>query len=327
MGRMHLGAWSKCEDAKVVAICDANPDILKESDTIVGNIEGLPEKFDFSRIHFYSDYEQMLKSEQLDAVSITLPTYLHAEFSVKALQAGINVLCEKPMALTLKQCDTMIAAAQGSDKELMIAHCIRFWPEYAWIKQIIESGQYGRVQAATFQRLGTAPVWSSDNWLLDNTRSGGMVLDLHIHDTDYVHYVFGIPKAVCSHGTVIENGIRHILTQYDYGNGLMVTAEGSWLMAPSFGFEMSFNIVLENATIVYDCSRQPMFRVCPVDGEAFTPDVETRDGYILEIAHFIDRIHGTATDEILTLAQSKDSVRIIKAEQQSVLENRKIEIE
>jgi predicted dehydrogenase len=269
----------------------------------------------------------MLQSERLDAVSITLPTHLHKDFSIKALQAGMRVLCEKPMALTLSDCDEMIAVSKVAERTLMIGHCIRFWPEYAKTKEIIDSGQYGRVLSATFRRFSQPPVWSSDNWMMDDARSGGMVLDLHIHDTDYIHYVFGIPKAVRSSGLTDTTGIRHIQTRYDYGDDSVITAEGSWLMSKSFGFEMSFTIALEKATIVYDCTRDPAFKICPAEGDAFTPKIEAGDGYLLEIEHFAEKIQGRQLAEVISPDQSRKSIQIIQAEQQSVLENRTVELE
>ena len=98
------------------------------------------------------------------------------------------------MALTVTDCDRMIQAARKSGKILQIGHCVRFWPEYAKAKEIVDSGKYGRVVAAMFQRLGAAPGWSVDNWFINEKRSGGVALDLHIHDTDYVQYLFGMPK-------------------------------------------------------------------------------------------------------------------------------------
>ena len=107
------------------------------------------------------------------------------------------------------------------------------------------------------------PTWSPDNWFADEKRSGGQPLDLHIHDTDYVHHVFGIPAAVSSTADVPQT---YISTQYHYPGGPAVVAESTWRMAPAFGFEMSFVVVLERATILYDCTRTPAFRVCPADG-------------------------------------------------------------
>jgi predicted dehydrogenase len=217
------------------------------------------------------------------------------------------------------ECDAMIAAASKSGKVLQIGHCVRFWPEYAKAKELIDGGQYGKVVAATLQRLGSPPGWSIDNWFIDEKRSGGVALDLHIHDTDYVQYLLGMPRAVCSHAAKGAAGqMIHIVTQYEYGPGQVVTAEGGWGMAGGFGFEMSFNLVLEKATIVYDLTRDPMFRVCPAEGEPFTPDVAPDDGYVREIDHFARAAAGEKVPEVITLEQSRDSVRLVMAEKESV---------
>jgi predicted dehydrogenase len=212
----------------------------------------------------------------------------------------------------------MIEAATSSNRVLQIGHCLRFWPEYMKAKEIVAAGEYGRAVAATFQRLGSAPSWAWDGWIADEQRSGGMVLDVHIHDTDFVQHVFGIPNAVRSFGANTAQGqLMHIVTEYLYEDGKVVTAEGSWAMMPSFGFEMSFNIMLENATLVYDCTRQPTFRICPAQGEAFAPELPEGDGYLLEIDHFAKVVRGKQTEQVITLEQSRDSVKIIGAEKES----------
>ena len=154
---------------------------------------------------------------------------------------------------------------------------------------------------------------------MDAAKSGSAALDLHIHDSDYVQYVFGMPKAVFSRaagGPAKE--FDHIVTQYIYDDGSAVTAEGGWVMTPGFGFEMSFNVMLEQATIVYDCTRDPAFKVCPLDGEAFTPKIASGDGYSNEIAHFVKAVSGQSVPEIITPAQSIDSLKLILAEKKSV---------
>jgi len=318
MGRTHYQCWKKVEGAEVAAICDVNPNIEEDTKKAVGNIGDTSAQVDFGNLNLYTDFDEMLAREKLDAVSITLPTYLHPDTSIKALAAGVNVMCEKPMALTAKACKGMIAEAKRSRKILQIGHCVRFWPEYAKAKKIIDSGRYGKVIAATFQRLGSAPTWSIDNWFLDEQRSGGVALDLHIHDTDYVQYLFGMPKAVCSVGAKNPaGGMLHISTQYLYDNDTAITAEGGWAMMPSFGFEMSFNIAMEKATLVYDLTRQPAFKVCPAKGDVFTPEVEEGDGWFLQIAHFARAVSGEKVKEITTLTQSMNSVKIVEAEKQS----------
>jgi predicted dehydrogenase len=243
------------------------------------------------------------------------------------MAAGAHVLCEKPMSLNVKDCDRMIRAANHSGKVLQIGHCVRFWPEYAETKRIVDSGRYGRVVAATFQRLGSLPRWSIDNWSMDEKRSGSVALDLHIHDTDFVQYLFGMPRAVCSFAARAGTGeMLHIVTQYLYDDGKAVTAEGGWAMMPKFGFEMSFNIMLEKATIVYDLTRQLTFKVYPAEGEPFTPQVEKGDGYSRQTEHFARIIRGQKVEPVTTLQQSRDSVKIVEVEKKSAKTKRKVAI-
>jgi predicted dehydrogenase len=319
MGRMHFANWQQMDDCQVVAICDTNPDVKKSAAEAVGNIEGAAQAIDFDTLKIYSDFDTMLSEAGLDAVSIALPTHLHAAFSTKALAAGVHVLCEKPMALTLDECDRMMEAAQESGKILQIGHCVRFWPEYAKAREIVQSGKYGPVRAAMLQRLSAPPTWSVDGWLADEKLSGSVALDLHIHDTDYALYLLGTPSAVQSSAVRAPKtkSMLYIVTNYLYGDSAVVTAEGSWAMTPSFGFEMSFNILLESATLVYDCTRDPAFRICPAEGEPILPEVASHDGYWLEIEHFMRRVKGEDVATVTTLEQSRESVRIVQAEIES----------
>lgn len=319
MGRMHYNCYKALEEVEIVsAVCEVDQSKPTNSSEAIGNI-GAEESLDLTGIKLFYDFDKMLAEVDLDAISIALPTYMHCDKTIKALQAGVHVLCEKPMALTIAECEKMIDAAEKSGKVLQIGHCIRFWPEYANAKQIIDSGKYGKVLTATFQRLSLTPTWGWDGWILDGKRSGGASFDLHIHDTDFVQYLFGMPKAVRSFGVKgPSSDYDHIITNYIYEDDKMVTAEGSWMMAASFGFEMSFNIVMEKATITFDCTRQPAFKVCPVDSEAFTPQVEPGDGYSREIAHFVKAAQGQKVSEILTPHQSLDSVKLVNAEKQSI---------
>jgi predicted dehydrogenase len=326
MGRMHFRCWSHRRDSQIVAICDMNPAVRSRLHDHIGNIEGAAEDVDLGSIRFFADLDEMLRSVELDVISLTLPTYLHADCAIKILLRGIHVLCEKPMALSVGDCDRMIEAAGRSGRRLQIGHCVRFWPQYAKAKEFVADGRYGSVMAATFQRLASPPTWGQDNWFLDETRSGGVALDLHIHDTDFVQYLFGVPRAVSSQGFKKNGRLLHIVTQYLYDDGKIATAEGGWAMMPSFGFEMSFNLALEKATVVYDLTRDPAFRVCMADGQVCQPETNEGDGYSLQIAHFADAISGRPVEDIITLEQSRESVRIVQAEKESISKSRPIEI-
>ena len=318
MGKMHFRCWQAIAEAQLVAVCDIEPARLANPAGTAGNIAGAEQPLDFSGLQLFSAAREMFANVALDAVSITLPTYLHAEYTRMALQAGVNVLCEKPMALSPAECQQMVTDAKESGKLLQIGHCIRFWPEYACAKQLIDSGQYGKPLAATFQRLSATPGWAWQNWLMDEAKSGGALFDMHIHDADFVQYVFGLPQSVFCQGAKGPSGTYdHVVSSYIYPDGKVVTAEGGWVMAPGFGFQMSFHIVLEEATIVFDSTRSPAFKVCPAKGEFFTPVVEAGDGYSREIRHFADALLGRPVQAVLTPQQSAASLQLVMAEKQS----------
>lgn len=327
MGKTHFKCYRNLKDVSVVAICDADKSRFEDTTGTAGNIPGAEQPLDLTGIELYTDFDKMLTDEKLDAVSITLPTFLHADFTIKALKAGVNVLCEKPMAMDLAQCNDMIAAAQKSRKVLQIGHCIRFWPEYAKTKQLIDSGQYGKVLAASLRRISAIPTWSWNNWLVNQSRSGGAIVDLHIHDTDYVQYLFGLPKSVRSQAVIgPSGGFDYVATQYMYEDQKVVIAEGGFVMTPSFTFEMSFNIVLEKATIVFDCTRNPTFKLCHLQGDPFTPQVEPGDGWSLEIAHFIKVVTKQKVPDIITPEQSLNAIKLVLAEKKSAETGKEVPI-
>ncbi|HKJ69605.1 MAG TPA: Gfo/Idh/MocA family oxidoreductase [bacterium] len=325
MGRMHYRVWDQVEDVRVTTICDANPNIKQEIDKPVGNIPGAAIEIDFDEVALFHDFEKMLAEAEMDALSLTLPTFMHSGTTRQALRAGYHVLCEKPMALNLEECDAMIQAARETGKILQIGQCIRFWPEFTNAKEIIESGEYGSILAASFRRLGAPPAWGEDNWFENVELSGGLALDLHIHDTDYIHHLFGMPEAVCSGGTLgPQKELLHMGTQYFYPEDIMVSAEGSWIMSDTFGFEMSYHMMLEGATLVFSSAGDPTLRVLPDSGDPFTPDLPDGDGYFWEIDHFAKRVMGEAVPEVTTPEQSRDSVKIILAEKESVKKQEKV---
>lgn len=325
MGRMHYRCWTSTPGAQVTAICEANPSVLdaaKKAPT--GNVTGAADHIDLDSLKVFSSLDDLIASGTVDAVSITLPTFLHPDTTVKALGAGLHVLCEKPMALSVAECDRMIAAAKQANRVLQIGHCIRFWPEYTVARDIVRSGKYGKLVAASFRRYSTQPAWSPDNWFADEQRSGGQALDLHIHDADYIHYLLGLPEFVSS---IADPAQGYISSQYHYGDGKAVVAESCWRMAASFGFEMSFVMVLESATITFDCTRDPAFRVCPAEGESFTPELPSGDGYSREVEHFLQAITGPAVEPVVTPWESRETIRLVLGEKESARERCRVTID
>ncbi|MDF7822379.1 Gfo/Idh/MocA family oxidoreductase [Pontiellaceae bacterium B12227] len=308
MGGVHFKGWQANASAEVVAICDANP---IEGKAKQGNIDTGRDELDLNGVSIYTDIAHMLATENLDAVSITLPTHLHKRISIQCLEAGVHVLCEKPMALSVPDCDAMIAAADAAGKQLMIGHCIRFWPEYQWAEQIISSGAYGSVVAAAFSRLTYAPAWDADSWLSDQNKSGGIALDLHIHDLDFIQFVFGVPGSIRSSCATLESKITgHIQTELEFGADQTISATASWAMPESFGFQMSFRIILEKAVLLLDSQAATPLRLIPHVGDPLIPVLPDGDGYQNEINYFSQLITGSEIPRIITPEEARESVRM-----------------
>jgi len=139
--------------------------------------------FDASEVHTYTNPAGLLADEAVDLVSICTHTDTHVDLAIAALRAGKHVLVEKPVALRAADARRLVDVAAGANTLCMPAMCVRFWPEWAWLKQRIDDQAYGPVRSAVFQRLGGTPPWAQE-FYGDVARSGGALVDLHVHDAD-----------------------------------------------------------------------------------------------------------------------------------------------
>lgn len=323
MGRTHFGAWKKVPGAKVAAICDVN---LKQLTTKVkGNGKDADMTTDFTGIAIHDDFDALLAGGGIDVIDLTLPTPLHPTLVAKALSAGCHVLCEKPMALNAKACDSMIAAAAGAKGKLMIAQCLRFAPATKYIHDLVVSKRYGEVVAASFDRMSMAPGWGGNkkSWFLDEKASGGMILDMHIHDADFINWTLGRPKSVNVRRHVRADGVTdRTIVIYDYGNRV-VTSATSWAAAPSFVFEARFHLELEKATVIMDSKRPEPLQVYPFKGKQFCPKLDySLSAYDAEVKAFADWVSGRMASLPLTLEDARDAVALVDAERKSMLKGR-----
>ena len=187
---------------------------------------------------------------RVDAISNTLPTYLHKDFTIAALRAGKHVLLEKPMGLSVAECDEMIEVAKQADRILMIGHTLRFWPEYTVLTDLVKSGQLGKPLAATARRLAGPPRWS--DWFYHPELTGGEVLDLQIHDVDIFNWLFGAPKTVYARGQRAQDsgGWDLAMTLIDYG-GPKAFAEGSAMQPPEYPFTATLSVLCERGSVEF----------------------------------------------------------------------------
>lgn len=325
MGNAHLQNYIRLEEEgfpiKLVAICDV--DDAKQGGALVeGNLPTGVSPVDFSRYTFYQDMAEMIAKEELDYVDLCLPTYLHSPKAVEAMSLGVHVFCEKPMAISSEAGQEMIDAAEHYEKQLMIGQTLRFFPSYLYLKEAIDSNRYGNVVAASFFRGGTTPIWSWENWLLQKEKSGGCLLDQHIHDVDTVNWLFGAPDAVSTSGKVINegNGYDIVSSNYHYADGKVVNAEDDWTInSDDFGFEMRFRVNFEKGTIILENGKLMDY---PHGDKSFEPDISKESGYYLEIKHFAESIlNDTRADLRVPSDSAKQTIYIAEKEQASANAN------
>ena len=328
MAAMHIRAYRKIDGVTVAAICDLDPERLKGDFTeISGNIDAdEPVKLDMSVVKEYQDFNDLLADESIDAIDICTPTRTHLRMTKPALASGKHVICEKPLARNVADAKELVEAAEQAKGHFMVGMCLRFWPQWAWLKEAVDSGRYGKVQAAHFQRIAEPPAWGQAIYF-DGETSGGALFDLHVHDTDFVQHVFGRPKSVYSTGfTKVSGAIDHVLTQYEVECGATVSAEGSWAMTPGWGFNMSYRVIFERATADYDVAREDEpLRLFEEGKEKQVIECEGTDGYAGELAHFIDSIRSDQTPSV-SAADGLSTVEICAAEEQSALTGQAVKL-
>jgi len=326
MGTMHLGAYRKIADAQLVAICDKDPKRASGdfSDAWSNLGDTGIKKLDMTGLCGTTELTELLQRSDVDVVDICLPTPFHADAAIAALRAGKHVLCEKPLARTSADAQRIAEAAQSAPGFFMPAMCMRFWPQWAWLKKAVDERRYGKVLGASFYRMASMPP----GWFSNGQWSGGALLDLHIHDTDFVHYLFGVPRAVFSRGYTKTSGcIDHVATQYIYDtpeSPSLITAMGGWCMADGFGFRMRYLVNFEQATVTHDITAAQPFTVAQ-DGKVQEIQLEG-DGYSAELAYFVDCVKSGRRPTTVTAQDAVTSIRITEAEQGSIDSGRVVEV-
>ena len=231
MGWFHASRYFQIPGAELVAIADIRPERLEAKNAVQINIENKASPPDLSAMQRFTEGSRLIAEADVDIVDICLPTYLHAEYTIRALEAGRHVLCEKPMALNVPDANAMIQASRQANRKLMIAQCIRFWPEYQFLKQTMQAGTLGRLLSLQMVRLGGRPAgWGYQNWFLNPAKSGGALYDLHIHDVDFVNYLLGAPDEmlVTARRASPESVCEVVQSIYRYANGPQVSIYGGW---------------------------------------------------------------------------------------------------
>lgn len=203
-------------------------------------------------VKVYSDLDAMLPD--VDVVDVCSPTHLHHEMVLKAAAAGKHVICEKPLARTTQQAREMVSACRKAGVQLLVAHVVRFFPEYALARSAVAEGQIGKPGVIRLHRGSYRPKKPTGNWFLDEEKSGGILMDLMIHDYDYARWVAGEVESVSAR-RVTE---FHPSAPVDYGlvilnhkSGALSHVAGAWAYPPPT-FRTHLEIAGDRGLIEFD---------------------------------------------------------------------------
>ena len=336
MGWIHWLAYQKVAGARVAAISTRN-ERRRAGDWrgIQGNFGPPGEQVDLSDVATYAQLDELLADPHVDLVDITLPTSLHADVAIRALEAGKHVLCEKPMALRLGDCERMVAAAKKANRLLMVAHVLPFFPEYDWALKTIRDGQYGRARGGAFHRVIANPSWLENFWSPDHI--GGPMLDLHVHDAHFIRLVFGLPEKVVTTGR-LRNGLP------EFWHSQFRFAESDWVVEATSGtidqqgrpFMHGFEIHLERATLLFDFAvigGEGRYLCEPIlldsNGGIERPSLPGGDpigAFADELREVVHSIRDGKTSEVLGAILAQDAMRMCETQSASLEHGRPVKL-
>ena len=271
---------------------------------------------DLSGVKVYASLDEALADDSIDLIDICLPTAMHRSTVIKSLEAGKHVLVEKPISITLEDADAMLEAEERSGRRLFVGQVLRFFPQFSYLKKLIDSGEFGALTALHLKRVISQPNWREDDSAEAN---GGIVIDLHVHDADFVQYLFGMPKAVFASGVTNDRGdVSYLASQYLYGpGGPTVSSHCGALAAQSIPFEHGYDAYFERANISYS-SVDDTIRLYTDDGRTDNPPIDITDGFVQELQYVVDALLGEESGELLSGRSARESLRLCHLATESV---------
>ena len=262
MARTHIEALATSPSVQIQAICAPRSEA---SNALAAAVSA----------RLVEDYDRVLSDDSIAAIDLCVPTEIHRQYGVAALQAGKHVLIEKPLALTLEDAQAIAAVAAKSDKVAMTALVLRFWPAYRTALDLVRRGAIGVPQLINAQRLSPPPSWNT--WMRDHSRSGGPVVDLMIHDLDFVTEVLGAADTVSG---VAASGLNHACVMSEHlrpaalaeaESPAVSIVEGSWMLAPSQPLQSRFMIIGTEGNLAHSFTAG----TSPVPGTSSVPGTES----------------------------------------------------
>ena len=297
IGAVHLGAYANMPEVDVVGVADALPEIAATGAAVVG-------------ARAYSSYEELVAAEDVDVVDVCLPTAYHRELALEASRAGKHVILEKPIARSLEDAEAILDAFDGNSQRLFVGHVVRFFPEYVRIKEMIDAGELGTVGVARASRRSPFLTGWND-WYADWRLSGGVLLDLVIHDFDFLRWALGEVERVYARGVLGReyNRLDYALVTLRFEGGAIAHVEGQWGYPGPFNY--SIEVAGSRAMVTVDSTESAPVRLLGgTTGPGESPDVIVgKSPFQTELEHFI-RCAATGEEPVVNGWDAYEALRI-----------------
>ncbi|MBN2219403.1 MAG: Gfo/Idh/MocA family oxidoreductase [Kosmotogaceae bacterium] len=249
-----------------------------------------------------ASFDEVLENDGIDILDICTPTFTHRELAIRALEFGKHVFCEKPIALKLEDARAMEEAAEESGKKFMVGHVVRFFPQYVRVGELVATGEVGDIVMVRLYRGGSFPSHGIDNWFADKGKSGGVFVDLSIHDFDFLRKLLGPVKTVEARSAALsserkKDSFDHGMAILRFESGALAHIEGSWAEPPGMpvNFGTFYEFVGTKGMITNSYERETTLRLqTSIDGKPKYSQENPIyfDPYIEELKSFIRSIEG-----------------------------------
>lgn len=268
----------------------------------------------------YRDVERLCADAAIDYLDVCTPTHTHLELVRTAAEAGTDVFLEKPIAGSLEEANEIAAVAAEADLTLMVGHVVRFLPDYARAADL-DIGEPGVARA---RRLSPFPDWGSNDWFADREKSGGIFVDLAIHDLDYLRWCWGEVERVFAR-RYRDTHAEHGFTTIRFENGAVGYVEASWAQPSSRPFTKELELAGDDGLVELSSEDETPYRKWTED-ETVVESPHAKSGYRRQLEHFVDCLR-TGSEPDVTATDAIESLRLALAAEQSADRNEPVAIE
>lgn len=313
LGKRHLTIWSQLEGVEIVGVIGRNPEKLQ----VVGEQYG---------VQTFTSVEDLLATQEVDAFDICAPTDSHLMFVNQIAEASKHIICAKPLGVTSAEAEEMIAICEQNNVQLLVSHTLRFFPEYANAKEQVENGAIGRPGVIRMSR-GVPYPSANREWYTDEQRSGGLFLDLGVHEFDWIQSTFGeVQRVMAKHVKHTETSGRSM----EYGlvimrmvDGTVVHVELSWAETK---FRSSFELTGNEGMITYNHDETNPVILDIHHDEPFVDlpkSMLRRDPFVRQLEHFLACLTGKSEPVVLA-TDALAAIRIAEAAKKSAAEGQPV---